>query len=178
MDFLANPPEWKPLESGDDVSQFTCGDESWATDVSDFLKENALYQQDRGYNRTYLFLAEGVLAGFVSVLSFRISSNPTMQEYTEVGQSSAPAMLIGQFGVATAFQNAHLGEYIWEWTQGLADLQGVGIRFIALHCDILNPAVAWYHRRNFRAIHKSGGASGTLLMVYDRYGPGAPEIEY
>lgn len=176
MDFLANPPEWKPLGSGDDVSQFTCGDEDWAKAVSDFLKENAFYEQERGYNRTYLFLADGVLAGFVSVLASRIASTSNIKEYTEVGQSTAPAMLIGQFGVATAFQNAHLGEYIWQWTQGLADSQDIGIRFIALHCDILNPAVGWYHRRNFRAIHKS--ASGTLLMVYDRYGPGAPEIKY
>ena len=88
------------LSSEDDVNNFDCGSEEWESNVSDFLKENALVEQVKGMNKTHLFKKDGVCVGYVSLLAANIRAD-AYDNVPEVGRAYAPCILVGQLGVAS-----------------------------------------------------------------------------
>ncbi len=57
------------LSDADDLSDFSCGSLEWEKDVSDFLIEDALSQQEMGLNVTWLCHLGELLVGFTSLVA-------------------------------------------------------------------------------------------------------------
>ena len=60
---------FKNLSEEDDVSDFDCGDE----DLNDFLKNDALEQQNEKLNVTKLVMCENIIIGYISLLTDTIT---------------------------------------------------------------------------------------------------------
>ena len=61
-------------EEEDDIPSFHCGDEPWQLEVSNFLKEDALDEQLKGCNITWLCYSKTIdeLQGYVSLIASTI----------------------------------------------------------------------------------------------------------
>jgi len=139
---------YKQLALEDDVSAFDCGSDEWQLEVANFLKEDALAQQDLGLNRTFLFFDEDSrLIGYTSLAasSLRLEADPSrlqelpgISEAVDGGRRAFPAVLIGQFAVAAGEQKKGYGQIIAEWVRAHALNLQVGARSLTLHVDTRN----------------------------------------
>jgi hypothetical protein len=59
----------KKLDTGDNVGLFACGNSEWDKDIADFLIEDALDQQTKGLNVTWLCLKGSEIVGYTSLVS-------------------------------------------------------------------------------------------------------------
>ena len=94
------------LRAADDVGDWTCGDEPWAREVSDYLVEDAWEQMQLGMAVTLVFEHGSRLAGFCSILgsSLRAADEPSTSELN-LGYNEFPCLHIGQFGVHSDYQD-------------------------------------------------------------------------
>ena len=99
------------LSGTDDVSSFDCGTERWARPVAAFLTEDALDQQRRRLSKTYLFLEDASIAGYVCVLTGGIHT-ASKRNMPDIGRDYAPLAQIGQLGVASRFQRRGIARTI------------------------------------------------------------------
>lgn len=160
------------LDGSVDVAAMDCGPEPWATDLTDFLKDDALEQQAHGLNRTLCSIRDGKWVGFVSVLasSVRIEDAPQLTDRTglDVGLKEFPCVLIGRFGVQKGDQGQGIGIFMLGWI--IADVleANLGVRFLSLHVDGDNPARRFWERRGFFLVTKLSD-SRMRFMLYDLY---------
>lgn len=164
----------KRFAPGDDVSSFECGDDSWHKEVADFLKEDALSQQQMGLSTTTLFYYDSRLVGFTSLLASNLrieelTTNQAIRELEEVGYKEFPCVLIGQFGVNKECQGRGVGTRMFEWVTAEVHETSIGARFLTLHVARANkPGRAFWEGRTFQAVPKRGN-SHAVFMLFDLY---------
>ena len=120
------------------INSFTCG----TPELDDFIKNDALYEQERRLNRTYLFLDQNELIGYISLTAD--VTNKMFIEMTDGVQKanscrscykSFPCVLIGRLAVQTECQSKGIGEFIVERAIGIV-LENVskyiGVRYIVV----------------------------------------------
>lgn len=159
------------LSTEDDISEWRCGDDDWASEVSDFLHEDAVNQQQQGLSVTLVFRHDGRIAGFASLLggTLRREDDPDLADGLNVGYDEFPCLKIGQFGVHSDYQGTGLGNYMMEWLRIEARSLHVGFRFLSLHVRNDNRrGRAFWNRHGFWPIVLKSG-SRYQFMVYDLY---------
>ena len=169
-------PQWaevltiRRLDDGDDLSGWSCGDDPWATDVSDYLREDALNHMELGMAVTLVFEYEGRLAGFCSILggTLRAEDEPSTAAL-EIAYREFPCLQVGQFGVHSDYQGTGLGRYMIHWLRLYAHSVDIGFRFLSLHVRRDNEAGRrFWEREGFqRVMLRSGGS--VLFQIYDLY---------
>jgi hypothetical protein len=137
------PIEWEdisvePLNSDHDFSDFCCVSD----DLNDFIKNDARREQECMLSRTYLFLYEGSVIGFVSlsadsVLAPRLKSEDLVRKRgsNRPIYSSLPCILIGRLAVVKRCERQGIGTNILKWSVGLiTDIvcKSVGCRYITV----------------------------------------------
>ena len=177
---------YKQLAPEDDVSGFNCGSEEWQREVADFLKEDALAQQEMRLNSTFLFYSGEQLVAYTTLVASnldleadpdRLRGLPGVSEAIGGGRRVFPAVLIAQFGVAAGLQRKGYGKQLLEWAIGhVADL-GVGVRFLTLHVhrDNQQGRRFWDSQGFVRSTNRSG--STALFLWYDLLITSAVESE-
>ena len=159
------------LDGADDVSGWTCGDEPWATDVSDYLVEDALSHMERGMAVTLVFEHDERLAGFCSILggSLRAEDEPST-DALDIAYREFPCLQVGQFGVHRDYQGTGLSRYMMHWLRLYARDVDVGFLFLSLHVRRDNgTGRRFWERQGFRRVTSRSG-SGVLFQTYDLYG--------
>ena len=168
-------PDWssvgvRRLHATDDVTGWTCGDEPWAREVSDYLVEDAWDQMQLGMAVTLVFEHDSRLAGFCSILgsSLREEDEPSTSELN-LGYREFPSLHIGRFGVHSGYQRSGLSGYMMRWLRLYARGVDVGFRFLSLHVRNDNrPGRRFWTREGFKQVpRRSGGRY--QFMIYDLY---------
>jgi len=135
-------------------------------ELEDFLKENALKEQEVDFSRTYLFFHGEVLAGYVTILmdaqkvDYNRQSDPLikLKGKTNQGYKSVPALKIGRLCVCdrynTQLENSDfsgLGKIIFSAVLSLAiELsKKAGCRLITTHAKKSTKAYKWYEKLGF-----------------------------
>ncbi len=159
----------KRLTAEDDVQSFDCGSNEWETDVSGFLKENALVEQERGMNVTWLYYSDDQLAGFMSLTASKIRVHVNLLEQfglVKPKYQDMPCLLIGRLGVHQSAKKKGIGRRMVNWVYGSALKNSFGIKFLTIHVDKRNDVgQAFWDSQMFEEYSKSSGGS-TICMLY------------
>lgn len=169
------PFHFKRLAEQDDVQSFHCGLNSWETDVSGFLKDDALNQQAQGLNVTWLCYSDThKLKGFVSLMASMIYLGRNDEwrvnhDLMQIEFDHFPCVLIGQFGVSRDAQNQGIGGFMLDWVSGLVTELYIGVRFLTVHVERGNiRGFAFWQKHEFEIFKRSSGDS-PIYMAYDLY---------
>ena len=143
------------LQSGHHTSNFNSIDD----DLNDFIKHDALKEQERMLSKTYLFFYKETIIGFItlSVDSVRV---PYLRKGDfEIGTYyNLPCVLIGRLAVDRAYGGQNVGTYILNWAVGLITTvvcRCVGCRYITVDPLVTEKysAVDFYIKANLGFTH-------------------------
>ena len=155
------------LRAADDVGDWTCGDEPWAREVSDYLVEDAWEQMQLGMAVTLVFEHGSRLAGFCSILgsSLRAEDEPSTSELN-LGYSEFPCLQIGRFGVHSDYQGSGLSRHMMRWVRLYARGVDVGLRFLSLHVRNENtPGRRFWTTEGFKQVPRRSGSRFQFMVL-------------
>lgn len=141
----------EPLTRSHNRKSFDCGDE----EVTRFLREKAMQDQDRDLSRTMVLIKDDAIAGYHTLLLSQVCQDEIPNDRPII-KRNIPVILLGQLGVDINFQGKGLGDILLLDVQARTDeiSQKVGIR--ALMLDARNEALAaWYSKHDFIRLPES-----------------------
>jgi hypothetical protein len=127
----------EPLDSHHDFTDFHCVSD----DLNDFIKHDALPEQEHMLSRTYLFFYEGNVIGFVSLSADSVaaprirSEDQARKKDGKPTYSNLPCILIGRLAVVEKMERQDLGTNILSWAVMLITnvvCRSVGCRYITV----------------------------------------------
>ena len=141
---IINNYHYEKLSSKHDLSNFSCGVE----DLDEFLKEDALEQQEKNLSVTYLAIYKNKILGYVSILADKV-------ECKKINKKSAiyshyPAVKIGRLAVDEKYRNYGIGSAILiSISKMIKEISNdVGISFITI--DAYCIARKFYLKNSFK----------------------------
>lgn len=144
LDYLINNYIIKKLSSDDDLTNFCCG----LNDMDDFLKNDALFQQEENFNVTYLVYCDNNLVGFFSLLSDNIEIRNIGDDFI-IPYETCPAVKIGRLAIDKKYSNQGFGTVLLDNICGNIKLisEKLGVRFITVdaYCDVRK----FYYKNKF-----------------------------
>jgi len=164
----------KKLDIGDNVNSFSCGNNEWDRDIAEFLIEDALNQQTKGLNVTWLCLKEAEIAGYTSLVSstLKIEESSTWKAILNIGEIKrdyVPCGLIAQFGVANDFQGQGVGKFMLSFLRGAAIESKFGIKLLTLHVHKDNAVGRDFWESMGFQIFKPASGGKYRFMVHDLF---------
>lgn len=118
IEYIKNHYYFETLAEEHDLTKFSCDSE----DLNDFLKNDALNQQNEKLNLTKLVICDGEIVGFVSILSDTIPLKNIRDDearfnikphFTNVSKNKLlPAIKIGRFAIDNKYSGNGLGSHI------------------------------------------------------------------
>ena len=155
----------EPLSREHNRKQFDCGD----PDVTSFLREKALQDQQRDLSRTMVLVDESesptTILGYHTRLMIQVRQDEIPNDRPRINRG-IPVILLGQIGIDLKFQKRGFGDLL------LMDAQArtveisakVGIR--ALMLDARNEQLAkWYESHDFVRFPKSLRMSKSINAI-------------
>lgn len=158
------------LSPKDDVNLFDCGTDEWDTDVAEFLKDDALRQQQMGLNVTWLCRLDGKLVGYASLVASRVELKSLFDwiahlRLGEVPLKQVPCMMIGRFAVASSAQRQGIGKFMLSFARGAALKSGLGMRLATVDVDKRNDrGFQFWVSQGFIKVSEG---TNSRFMVYD-----------
>ena len=164
----------KKLETNDNIDSFSCGNSEWHKDINEFLIDDALNQQTKGLNVTWLCLKGIQLVGYTSLVSstLKIEESSTWKTTLNIGEtkrSYVPCGLIAQFGVAAGFQRQGIGTFMLSFIRGAAISSGFGIKLLTLHVHKGNEAGREFWESMGFVIFQPTSGDKYRFMVHDLF---------
>lgn len=118
VEYIKKNFEFEILSSCHDLSHFECS----SKDLNDFLKDDALNQQNMNLSITQLAVCDGEVVGFVSLLTDVIklkiidddNLKDEVKEELNISENNVlPAIKIGRFAIDKRYTNKGLGSFIF-----------------------------------------------------------------
>ena len=139
----------EPISKTHNRKLFDCGDE----EVTDFLREKALQDQEKNLSRTMVLINEVIdtkrVIGYHTLIFAQISQEQMPNDKPTI-KRAIPVILLGQLGVDRAFHGKGYGELLLMDAQARVDeiSRKVGVR--AMMLDARNENLAkWYEKYDF-----------------------------
>lgn len=139
----------EPLTREHNRKSFDCGDE----EVTKFLREKALQDQERDLSRTMVLVDETVspkpIIGYHTLIMTQVSQEEIPNDRPKI-KRGIPVILLGQLGIDMNFQGKGYGDLLLMDAQARIDeiSKKVGIR--AMMLDARNERLAvWYEKHDF-----------------------------
>ena len=97
-----------------DVSDFDCTSKEECKDLNEFLKNDALKYQERGFAVTYICTYQEQIIGFITLCSDSVRIAPKEKEkyFDGIQLTEVPAIKIARLGVHKDFQRMGVGRYL------------------------------------------------------------------
>lgn len=136
---------YEKLDKHHDLSNFSCG----VKDLDEFLKEDALKQQEQNLSVTYLAIHDDDILGYVSILADKIECGK-IDKTIETKYKFYPAVKIGRLAVDERYKGIGIGNEILASTCAfIKDIsKELGISFITV--DALCKARKFYSKNSFK----------------------------
>lgn len=136
---------YEKLTKNHDLSNFSCG----VKDLDEFLKEDALDQQEKNLNVTYLAMRKNEIIGFISISADNIRCKD-LNKHVKSIYPNYPAVKIGRFGVSEEYKGQGLGSDMLNTMQKiiLKISEKLGISYITL--DSYCTARKFYLKHSFK----------------------------
>jgi GNAT superfamily N-acetyltransferase len=119
--------------------------------LNEFLKTEALIEQNQSLNTTHLFIDNGVLVGFVSLCSDCLRLDIEERESLKLTLFNIPALKIARLGVHKSFQGHNFGKVLIDYSVYIADQINkdyAGIKFLTIDC--YEHRVSYYEKFGFK----------------------------
>jgi len=139
----------EPLTRKHNRKIFDCGDE----DVTKFLREKALQDQERDLSRTMILAglpeSPNTIVGFHTLIMSQVRQEEIPADKPKITRG-IPVILLGQIGIDNEFQGKGFGDLLLTDAQARVDeiSRNVGIRALMLDARTENLA-RWYESRDF-----------------------------
>ena len=155
---------------GKDIQSFV----SFEKELMDFLKEDALPNQEKHISTTHLWFYNNELAAYVTALADRISLTADLKEKFRkqgINYKSLPAVKIGRLCVADKFFRKGIGTHIIDWVIRMMARMNtkVGCRFITIDAKRIESKDKdpkhFYKKIGFEILKKR--EKGTIPMYKD-----------
>ena len=132
------------LNEKHDLNDFSCG----LDDMDDFLKNDALGQQEDNLNVTYLAKYHEEIIGFFSLLSDIIKLKDIENEY-DLPYRTCPTVKIGRLAVNEKYNSLGLGTVLLDNTcyqiKRISDILGVRFITVDAYCNVRG----FYYKNEF-----------------------------
>lgn len=136
---------YEKLSSKHDLSKFSCG----VDDRDDFLKSDALKQQEKNLNVTYLAIYEDEILGYASILADSITCKE-IDKNIPTKYPDYPAVKIGRLAVDEKYKGMHIGtailDSICKLIKKMSKRLGIGYITLDAYCSARN----FYLKNEFR----------------------------
>ena len=151
---------FETLNENHNLDEFECE----SKDLTDFLKNDALKQQNMNLNLTHLIICDSVVVGYVSILTDSMKlkiledetvKNEICKELSISENNEIPAIKIGRFAIDKKYAKQGLGSHIFRNVLlSILDISQniVGLRFITV--DAYASAFSFYVDKNKFRYHK------------------------
>lgn len=151
-----------------DLVNFDCND----SEMNRFIKEEALEEQERGMNNTFLLYYEGGLAAFCSICSDSIPLSKSERKDEGIIYYKVPAIKIARLGRDVQYKGKGLGAWFIGYIKSIAfelSKTKLGVRFLTLDAY---PARVDYYRclgfvRNEAMIRKDQSTVSMRADIFD-----------
>lgn len=147
FEYLINNYIIKKLSPDDDLTNFCCG----LNDMDNFLKNDALIQQQNKLNVTYLVICNDEIVGFFSLLADNIEIKKVNEDYN-IEYETCPAVKIGRLAIDKKYRNMGFGTLILDNICGniKSMSEKLGIIFITVdaYCNVRQ----FYYNNKFNHI--------------------------
>lgn len=139
---------YEKLTKDHDLSNFSCG----VDDLDEFLKEDALDQQEKNLNVTYLAMYDDEIIGYVSILADLVKCDK-LDKNIKAHYSDYPAVKIGRLAVDKKYARMHIGteilDSISKFIKKLSKNLGIGYITVDAYCS----ARKFYSNNEFKYMH-------------------------
>lgn len=142
-----------PLDENYDLSSFSCA----SSELNDFLKEDALYDQEDLISKTSLCFWKGELVGYITLATDTIG---TKEIYVTDGlkrykYSKYPGIKIARLAVDSRFERRGVGTHLLFAAIGkaLSICDSVGCRYILV--DSKKESTTFYEKHGFKIAEKN-----------------------
>lgn len=133
------------LDENSDLENFSCG----LDDMDDFLKNDALDQQNEKLSVTYLAKYKNEIVGFFSLLSDKIELKDIEDEY-DLPYSVCPAMKIGRFAINKKYNSSGLGTALLDnvcyQIKKISRIHGIRFITVDAYCNVRK----FYYKNEFK----------------------------
>lgn len=151
----------RAIERGDAVANFDCG----VAYLNNWLKNQAIRNQDSGASRTFVTIADDAIAGYCSLSWYSVARADTGERGTGM-PDPVPLTLIGRLAVDERFEGHGLGESLLQD----AALRAIRVSFEIGSAGILvhtqdESVIPFYERYGF--VRLDGDPSALLLTLND-----------
>lgn len=120
-------------------------------EMEQFLKSEALSEQENGLNTTHLFIDKdnNKIVAYVSMCNDSIGLEFNEREELELRYTTIPAVKIARLAVATEYQGCGMGKYLIQFTAYLGERirEFSGLTFVTLDC--YEHRVSFYEKLGF-----------------------------
>ena len=140
-----------PLDESDDLSSFNCESE----ELNDFLKTNALVDQNNLVNRTRLCFFSGSLAGFYSLAADTIETKSVIDGVESYSYRKYPAIKIARLAVDSRFERRGIGTFLIKiiLAQVVSICDNIGCRYLLVDSKL--ESVEFYKKFEFNVAEKN-----------------------
>lgn len=167
MEYIKNNYRFELLTSEHDLSSFHCDSD----DLNEFLKEDALIQQNYKFNMTKLICCDDEIIGYFSLLTDKIrisklSENECNKIKLKTRFKKLPAIKIGRLALDKKYTNQGLGTIILESIMNIIynlSINDVGVRYITV--DGYVKAYHFYENNGFSVLKKDKNLIKSLNKI-------------
>lgn len=140
-----------PLDEADDLSSFNCDSE----ELNDFLKTNALVDQNNLVNRTRLCFYNGSLAGFYSLAADTIETKNVIDGIESYPYRKYPAVKIARLAVDSRFERCGIGTFLMKiiLAQMVSLCDSIGCRYLLVDSKL--ESTGFYEKLEFKVAEKN-----------------------
>ncbi len=157
----------RKLEASDKTDEFDCGD----SQLNEYVRRYAMKDQRRMFGVTYVAVC--CQDGPCRVLGYFTLANTSIPRIGLPASllaglpkyQSLPAFLLGRLAVDKRYQKKDIGEVLLSrcFEHCLTISKVSGARYLI--ADVMESAIGWYERYNFRKIERSSSPNWTKMFV-------------
>ena len=139
-----------PLDKSHTLFSFKCA----SSELNDFLKNDALADQNNMISRTGLCFWNGELVGFVALVADTIEAKAVIDGLEHYEYRKYPGVKIARLAVDSKFERRGIGTYLLAAAIGktLSVCESIGCRYILV--DSKKNSIDFYKKNGFKLVEK------------------------
>lgn len=158
--------EIRRLSQRDRTGGFSAGTEPDHLKLNEFFGRYAKQSQQRGANATYVACADGIIAGFVTIVAGTIDPADIPDVAKGLGRYSQPVLILARMATDTRFQRRGVGDSLLRevvFAEALHMVERLGC--LGIYVDAKPGAVTFYQRYGFAALSRTEEAPSTRMFL-------------